>query len=221
IVPYRDTDQRMELIAEQELRNSFPMAYAYLRENREFLESREKGRMSGAGWYGYVYPKNLDVMKTPKILVPDIADRASFALDQAGEYAFTSGYGITLGTGKSESVKYVLGLLDSGLLDFFLKKVSTTMRGGFFRYFTQYIEQLPIRTIDFSDPADVARHERMVSLVERMLALHQELAAARTPTQKTMLQRQIEATDRQIDRLVYELYELTEEEIAVVERSTA
>jgi len=32
-----------------------------------------------------------------------------------------------------------------------------------------------------------------------------------------LLQRQIEATDKQIDRLVYELYGLTEEEIGIVE----
>ncbi|MEI2761468.1 hypothetical protein [Methanothrix soehngenii] len=69
----------------------------------------------------------------------------------------------------------------------------------------------PIRTIDFSDPADVARHDRMVSLVDRMLALHKQLQEARTPHDETALQRQIEATDRQIDALVYELYGLTEE----------
>jgi len=40
---------------------------------------------------------------------------------------------------------------------------------------------------------------------------------ARTPHDKTLLQRQIEATDRQIDALVYELYDLTAEEIAIVE----
>ena len=57
----------------------------------------------------------------------------------------------------------------------------------------------------------------MVALVERMLELHRRLAAADTPTAATLLQRQIAATDRQIDRLVYELYGLTEEEIALVE----
>jgi len=62
-----------------------------------------------------------------------------------------------------------------------------------------------------------AHHERMVALVGRMLSLHRQLAVARTPPAKTMLQRQIVATDRQIDRLVYELYGLTEEEIRIVE----
>jgi hypothetical protein len=61
--------------------------------------------------------------------------------------------------------------------------------------------QLPIRPIDFADTADRERHERMVSLVEEMISLHRQLAVA----------------DRQIDRLVYNLYNLTEEEIRLVE----
>jgi len=60
------------------------------------------------------------------------------------------------------------------------------------------------------------RHDRMVALVERMLELHKRRAAARTPADRELYQRQIEATDREIDRLVYELYGLTEEEVAVV-----
>ena len=84
----------------------------------------------------------------------------------------------------------------------------------------QYIELLPIRTIDFSDPADVACHDSLVSLVDRMLALHKQLQEARTPHDETALQRQIEVTDRQIDGLVYELYGLTEDEKKIVEDST-
>jgi len=57
----------------------------------------------------------------------------------------------------------------------------------------------------------------MVALVEAMLALHRRLAAARTAHDTTLIRRQIDATDRQIDRLVYELYGLTEEEIEIVE----
>jgi hypothetical protein len=55
----------------------------------------------------------------------------------------------------------------------------------------------------------------MVSLVERMLALHKQ--SPRTPQEQERLQREIESTDAQIDRLVYELYGLTGEEIKIVE----
>jgi len=218
IIPYRVEDGRTTLIPESELKQRFSNTYAYLRENKPYLEGRERGRMKGPQWYGYVYPKNVEVMASTKILVPDIANCASFALDKEGQYAFVSGYGIILKESVTEAPKYILGLLNSRVLDFYLKQVSTTLRGGFFRYFAQFLEQLPIRSINFADPEDVARHDRMVALVERMLALHNKLAAATIPADKELYQRQIEATDRQIDALVYELYGLTEEETAIVEK---
>jgi hypothetical protein len=70
---------------------------------------------------------------------------------------------------------------------------------------------------EFIDPTDRASHDQMVALVEQMLNLHQQLNQPQTPQAKTMLKRQIEATDRQIDKLVYELYGLTDEEIKIVE----
>ena len=51
-----------------------------------------------------------------------------------------------------------------------------------------------------------------------MLELHKQLASARTGHEKTAIQRQIDATDRQIDQLVYELYGLAEDEIEIIEK---
>jgi hypothetical protein len=59
----------------------------------------------------------------------------------------------------------------------------------------------------------------MVALVTQMLDLNKKLQDARLEQEKTMLSRQIEVTDGAIDKLVYELYGLTEEEIAIVEGS--
>ncbi|MEI8002820.1 MAG: hypothetical protein WCG94_00635 [Methanothrix sp.] len=101
--------------------------------------------------------------------------------------------------------------------DYYINNFSTPMRGGFYKYETRFIKNLPIRTIDFSYPADVARHDSLVALVSSMLYLHKRLASATGEHERTLLHRQIEAADRQIDRLVYELYDLTEEEIGIVE----
>jgi hypothetical protein len=86
-----------------------------------------------------------------------------------------------------------------------------------YRLFYQYMEKVPVRGINFSDKSDKAAHDRIVKLVEQMLELHRQLAAARTPQEQIALERQIAATDTQIDRLVYDLYGLTEEEIQIVE----
>jgi len=53
-----------------------------------------------------------------------------------------------------------------------------------------------------------------------MLKLHKDLQAAKTDHEKSLIQRQIDATDKQIDQLVYELYGLTDEEIRIVEEAT-
>jgi adenine-specific DNA methylase len=217
IIPYIIKNGKTSLINTQDLKENYENSYDYFLSNKKVLENRESGKMKNANWYGYVYPKNLEIMSLPKILTPDIADCAQFSLDEKGEYTFTSGYGITLKIDIEVSQKYVLGLLNSNLLNIFLRSISTPMQNGFFRYFSQYLEQLPIRTIDFSNAADVAKHDHMIALVENMLSLHQRLSAAGMPQEKEHLQRQIDQTDRQIDALVYELYGLTEEEIKIVE----
>ena len=76
---------------------------------------------------------------------------------------------------------------------------------------------LSLHTTIFTDPVDKTRHHRMVTLVTRMLDLNKRLQDARLEQEKTQLSRQIEVTDASIDRLVYKLYGLTVEGIAIVE----
>jgi hypothetical protein len=70
------------------------------------------------------------------------------------------------------------------------------------------------------NPSEKARHDRMVELVERMLDLHKRVDKVKTPHEKDLIQRQIDATDKEIDNLVYGLYRLTEEEIKIIESQT-
>jgi len=220
IIPYEMRDGKAQLLEEDEYRSRYPQTFSYLENNRTVLQQREKGRMRGRGWYGYVYPKNLEVMQSQKILVPDIADSAAFAFDSEADFTFTSGYGITLKPDVHESPLYILGLLNSDLLDLFLKSVSTVLRGGYFRYFTQFIEQLPIHPIDFSSEPEKRQHDQMVGLVQQMLDFHKRLPQVKTSHERTAIERQIAATDREIDQLVYQLYGLSDKEIALVEEAT-
>ena len=86
----------------------------------------------------------------------------------------------------------------------------------------QFLSLLPFHVIDFNDGKDAAIHHQLVGLADSMLILHKQLAAAKSAAQTGVIQRQIDAADAEIDRLVYDLYGLTDEEIAVVEgRSTS
>ena len=213
IMPYTIQGGRAILIPEKQIKEKLSLLHAYLSENKDYLAAREKGRMRGPNWYAFVYPKNIDVMQNPKILVPDIADRASFALDEGGDYAFTSGYGITMRPDVKESPKYILALLNSSLLDSYLKSISTTMRGGFFRYFTQFIERLPVRRIDFSKSAEKKTHDQLVGLVDQIMTLHRRLASTKSPPDKEALTRQIGGIESQIDGLVCGLYGVKPEDV--------
>ena len=83
-----------------------------------------------------------------------------------------------------------------------------------------YVKKLPIRTIDFDNPDDKAKHDKMINHVDKMLDLHKKLPAAKVPAEKTRIQRQINSTEKQIDNLVYDLYNLTEEEIKIIEQNS-
>jgi hypothetical protein len=110
-----------------------------------------------------------------------------------------------------QELKYLLAILSSSLINFWcVNYLADDMNKA-------YLEKLPIRAVNLDDPKDKAKHDRIVSLVEQMLSLHERLADAKMASDKKTIEQQIKATDRQIDQLVYELYELTEEEIAIVE----
>ena len=217
LFPYRFEKADARLISEKEMASNFPLAWAYLLANRSLLSGREHGKFKKTGWY-QLYPKNLAVWEQPKVMLPYMVQRQSAYYDEDDYYfvnVTTGGFGLTL-VDRPESLLYVTGLLNSRLLNWYLKIVSTTFHGGYFAANKQFLDQLPIRTIDFDDPEDVARHDKTVELVETMLELHQRLAQVKTPRSRERLQRQITATDQAIDKLVYELYDLTDEEIAIV-----
>lgn len=154
-------------------------------------------------------------LKSKKLLGVITGDRIAIALDENKTFVTDGLY--LFCTSENINEKYLMGILNSSLLVFIYHLL--TMEKG--RVLAQVkptvLSRLPIRTIDFENPNDKAKHNKMVKLVERMLDLHKKLDVAKIPDEKTKIQRQINTTDKQIDNLVYQLYNLTNEEIAIVE----
>lgn len=211
VCPYEIRADDFRLLSEKELMNEFPMTYEYLKANKAALTMREKGRFKGDNWYAFGYPKSMTLFDKHKIVVPDYNNVASFTFDERGHF-YKTGYGVIL-KDTSLSPFYVLGLLNSPLLFWYLKRIGTSLRGGYIRFWTKYVEQLPIRAIDFNNPDEKAMHDRMVELVERMLDLHRKKNQAKTDSEKELFEHQIKATNKEIDELVYRLYGLTAGEI--------
>ncbi|GAB4297190.1 MAG: hypothetical protein Kow0090_12390 [Myxococcota bacterium] len=203
------------LFDEKTLSGNFPNVYKYLSRNKASLISRENKRFAKI-WWSYSRPQNLKIIKQEKIITPFNAFSNSFSLDSKGDFIFSAGvaggYGIILKENISLSLKFLIGVLNSKLVQYFIYKTSTPLRGGFYSYENRYIKNIPLHPSVFS-----SSHDRMVALVETMLELHKRLADAKTEHEKTVLKRQIESTDAEIDALVYQLYGLTDKEIKIIE----
>lgn len=219
LFPYRVTNERAELVSFPELEARSPLTAAYLLRNRGRLEARESGKFAGEGWHRFGRSQNLGIQSRSKLCVPRLVDRLCAAADLKGE-SFLDNVdvgGVTLKFGAPEvRLEFLLGILNSRLAGWFFPKVSAPFRGGWMSANRQFLSLVPVAV-----PRSRAVHETLVARVERMLKLHEQLAAAKSPNEQTHLQREIAATDRAIDQLVYQLYELTPDEIALVEAATA
>ena len=166
-------------------------------------------------------PRSPRLFESTKILMRRTDDRIRACIENEGAIAVNSCHVISLKDDLDVSLSYlyILGVINSKLLQRIFELQNPQMVNKVFAEIkVVYVERLPMPPIGFSNPTDKARHDRMVDLVEQVLELHKQLAEAKEPQAKTVLQRQIEATDRQIDELVYDLYGLTDEEITIVEK---
>jgi len=152
-----------------------------------------------------------------KLLTRQIGQFPAFALDERGFQCLNTLFMVNVFEGGPDPV-YLMGILNSRLLRCFWIENYYDRRRTFPKIKGTYLKKMPIHRLAPGDAHDIAKHDRMVSLVNSMIGLNKENAAAKSEAQRTVIQRQIDATDAEIDRLVYDLYGLTEEEIAIVER---
>ena len=221
LFPYKVDGALVELIAFDVISKTCPKTAAYLLENKERLEERERGKFKGHDWYRFGRNQNIGIQEQTKLCVPRLVNNLYATYDVEGNHFLDNVDvgGITLKPAyQKQGLLYLLGLLNSKLLRWYFPFVSAPFRGGWRSANRQFLSQLPIRIVNFSDPVDKAHNDRMVEMVEQMLSLHKQLTAAKTPDEKIRLQRQIDATDHQIDQLVYELYGLIEEDIQIIEQ---
>ena len=221
VIPSGWTRQQMGRAApsEREAWSWFKKEYSPLALHLEqFADDAKKRQDQGEFWWELRACDYYDVLDQAKIVYPDIAKSPRFYLDTAGTYIANTAY--CLGSADL----YLLGILNSKLFWFAIANLSIPFgtRAGEFRYrlIYQYMANVPIRSIDSGNANDRRCRDRLIVLVQRMLSLTEQLAGAKSPPAKTPIERQLDATDREIDYLVFDLYGLTEEEMQIVTGET-
>ena len=198
--------------------------------HREVLDGRHIGRyLTGKSPNYFAFDvtkihscKREDIFLLPeKIFFRRVGDRLIGSIDIEKKFALNTLVVISPKADCPYNLRFVLALFNSRLLNFYYVNFLKSSKKVFSEIQARQVEQLPFPSIDFSHNADKAALDRIVTLVDSMIALHKQLAAAKSVAQGAILQRQIVAADAEIDRLVYDLYGLTAEEIALVEGASA
>ena len=210
LIPKGWTNERVGVKSEawKWLKGNYPAIAAHL---EPFSEKAQKRYDKGDYWWELRACDYYAEFENPKIMLPDISKRGDFTIDSAGCLCANTGYIIC------SADECLLALLNSRLLTFCYKSISASIRGGYLRFFTQYLEQLPIYAKNAGSPKDAGRCDEIAELSSKMLLMHRQLKGVKVADDLAALKRQIDVADKQIDQLVYELYDLMPEEIRRVE----
>ncbi|MFN8394073.1 MAG: TaqI-like C-terminal specificity domain-containing protein [Bacteroidia bacterium] len=137
-----------------------------------------------------------------KVFYPDISYKTNFSLDREGFFAANTTYFFTV---PEDVALVILGILNSNLITNYYASISASVRGGYLRFFTQYVQTLPIMLPDlFTDRTAIEK------IVNKIIVIKSEQPQAETSE-----------LESEINQLVYALYGLTAEEIAVLEGSVS
>lgn len=169
----------------------------------EDLKPRQKNDVRGRkpGLYKWfeiqdniAYYKNFE---KPKIIWPLTAANWGFSLDTENHYLSSGGFILI---SDYLDLRYLIAVLNSNLMNFLFSKIGVMTAGGAYTLKKSTIDEFPIKIIDSE------LQIQYIDLVEQILFLKEQDPSA-----------DITALESQIDQLVYELYDLTEEEIKIVE----
>jgi type I restriction-modification system DNA methylase subunit len=182
-------------LAEIEFKEKYPAIYNYLLSFKKQLESRN-AEETGIRYEWYALQRCAatywEQIEQPKIIYPDIAPQCQFAYDQTNSYPDATLFFIPKGS------TYLLGILNSSVNKFFFPQICPSIRGGFMRFKSIYVEQIPIPITATPEPIE--------ALVNKILQVKSKDHLA-----------DVTKLEHQIDQLVYQLYNLTPEEIKLVE----
>jgi len=182
-----------------------------LQPSREFVEFRPPAIKSGG---------NPQVYSQPRIGVRQIGREPIATFLPANLFTLNTIYNIFFTKQTTYDLKFILGIVGSKVVAWYWRQCFYDQKETFPKIKKDALLAIPVPRINVSDAPGKVQHDAVVAKVEAMLAAKQALAGAQTDKDRTYYENKCAGLDRQIDRLVYELYGLTEDEIRIVEGTT-
>lgn len=203
-----------------EREDAFPTLRAHLARFRAIMEERRETQQGKVPWYHLHWPRVMAVWEAPKIICVRMAERPAFVATLSAAYVPYTAIAFSPNATCPVDLHFICAILNSRLMwKWFIHHAKR--RGIGLEINNDVLELAPIRIPNAANLDEKRIGDRLATLAATMLSLHKRLAAEKLPQRREQIQREIDATDRQIDALVYQLYGLTDEEIAIVESATA
>lgn len=161
------------LIDRHTMETEYPNAWKYLKDHEAFLRAREDRKMDKEEiWWGYNYPKNLDKQHRPKLCVAQTVRNLKLFLDFQGEYYLDNVRvnGILANDDDVETLWFLLGVLNSTVLNYYFQKTAKPKNNGYYEANKQFIEPLPIPMVNEETK------KLIISISKELTQLHTELA---------------------------------------------
>ncbi len=165
-------------------------------------------------------PRSSDWFEGERIVIREVTNKGNIQASITNEnYVFSNSVdGVRMIENCLYSPIYILALLNSKVISFYNSNTSANaFKNTFPKVLIKDLLNFPIPIIDFTKPDEKSAHDRMVEMVEKMLAGKKSLAEARTDKDRAFYERYCSSLDGQIDALVYELYGLSADEIKIIE----
>ncbi len=190
----------------------YPNIYKYLSAHKKELSNRNEVSKGAYAWYRLERPRDKNIFDAKeKLIVPYRATQNRFAYDN--QQYFNDGGDIRALVMKENmpfNIKYLLVLLNSKLHNWYFGFIGKS-KGNTREYFNKPLAEIPIKTISPEDQAP------LITLADQMLETQRRLQQALSDEDKKLLEQRAAIIDKQIDKAVYQLYGLTEEEVKIVE----
>lgn len=162
IFPYRAHEKSADLISEKILRRDYPNAWKYLYSFREFLRTRDKGKMNHDGWYGYSRTQNLFKQNKPKIIIAGTETCVSAFADEHGLYAANDKRVYSVFPVRSGDLYFLLGVLNGTVCDYIFRRIARPKANGYFDIEKQFLAPLPIPKCDAKQTSAIAAHAKLL-----------------------------------------------------------
>lgn len=192
--PYINVNNKTTIISEGAFKKECPVYFQYLESHKNELLDREYFVKSNKKWYELWNQRSLDIHKIDKIITPELSDRNNFAIANQDIFYGDTVCGITLTKNSKIPLETLTAILNSKLIEFYYKSITVPKAGGYYIYKVMYLKNIPI----------VLPSNKIINELKEL-----QLKIMKNPSQSSCF-------EKKINQIVYNLYNLTPDEIRIV-----